>query len=347
MGEHGVQGVHGIILAGAYPRGSGALEGLAPRPLLPVAQQPLITYALRWMADGGLDSATVGANSAARAIRTQLSHRAVELDLDFVEDWTPRGAAGCVRDAGMKTDARSFVVADGTTVPVVNIRELLDTHAAQKSLLTVVVGADAAGRLRPSGVYVFDRRASSFIPEDGFQDIKEKLLPRLYGAGEAVATFLASGLAPRAFNAETYLALNHWALEHAPHNTSLDFRAVGQARVHGSATVAPTARLLGPILLGPRTRVGEGATLIGPVSIGGDTIVGRDAVVSRSVVWEGCVVSTGAFVDRSILADRVVVGPHQAVYSTVKVGAGDGHPPDRTPWAPIVAAFLPAAVGRP
>jgi len=326
MGEDGRAEVHGIILAGAYPRGSGALEGLAPRPLLPVAQLPLITYALRWMATGGLGSTTICANSAARAIRTRLSDLAVGLELDYLEDWTPRGAAGCLRDAGTRTDARTFVVADGTTVPVVDIGALLDAHVAQASLLTVVVGADAAGRLRPSGVYVFDRRAFSFIPEDGFQDIKEKLLPRLYEAEEDVATFPASRLAPRVFNAETYLALNHWALERAPHRASLDFRAVGQASVHGSATVAPTARLLGPILLGPRVRVGEGATLIGPVCIGADTIVARNAVVSRSVVWGGCVVSTGAFVDRSMLADQVVVGPHDAVYSTVKFGAGGGGP---------------------
>jgi len=199
---------HGIVLAGVYPGGQSELDQLAPRPLLPVAQQPLITYALRWMKGGGLDRATICANSASRAIRSHLDGSALAMRVDYLEDWSPRGAAGCVRDAGMTTDADTFVVADGTAVPVVDLAELLADHQTSQAAITIVVGADATGRLRPSGVYVFDRRALAHIPEDGFQDIKEKLIPRLYAAGESVSTHMAAGVAPRVVNAGTYLALN-------------------------------------------------------------------------------------------------------------------------------------------
>jgi mannose-1-phosphate guanylyltransferase len=126
---------------------------------LPVALQPLVTYALRWMASGGLRGATICANTEARSIRATLKGSACGLRLDYLEDWSPRGAAGCVRDAGVKTDANTFVVADGTAVPVVDLVELLDGHQASRAAITVVVGADSAGRLRPNGIYVFDRRA--------------------------------------------------------------------------------------------------------------------------------------------------------------------------------------------
>jgi NDP-sugar pyrophosphorylase family protein len=341
-------GVHGIVLAGAYPRGSGALEALAPRPLLPVAQQPLIAYGLQWIAEGGLASATICVNAETRGVRRLLGPTAAGLNLSYLEDWTPRGAAGCVRDAGMKTDARTFVVVDGTTVPLVDVGTLVASHLDHRAVVTVVLGADERGRLRPSGVYAFDRKAFDFIPEEGFQDIKEKLVPRLYGASEEVSTFLAPGLAPRVFNAETYLSLNHWALELGLGHTSLEFRSVEEARVHGSATVAPTARLLGPILLGPRVTIGEEATLIGPVSIGEDTMVGPGAVVSRSVLWESCVVSHGAFVDRSLIADRVVVGPREAVYSAVKVSTESGtHPRQMAPWAPALSPVSLPLAGAP
>ena len=51
MEESTTPRVHGIVLAGAYPS-HGALDQLVPRPLLPVAQQPLISYSLRWMKGG-------------------------------------------------------------------------------------------------------------------------------------------------------------------------------------------------------------------------------------------------------------------------------------------------------
>ena len=356
MAESATPRIHGIILAGAYPDGQCALDRLIPRPLLPVAQQPLITYALRWMRSGGLRRATICTNSAARAIRTHLGPAAFDLHLDYLEDWSPRGPAGCVADAGAPTDADTFVVADGTAVPVVDIQELLEAHRASEAAVTIVVGADLAGRMRPTGVYVFDRWAFHFIPEEGFQDIKEKLIPRLYAAGENVSTQMAHTVAPRVVNADTYLALNQWAIERAAHpvGSSDGFRVSGEAVVHESAVVDPSARLLGPVLVGPRATVRAAATLVGPVSIGPGTSVGRGAVISRSVLWSGCVVGEGAFVDRCMLADGARIEPRKSVFSAVKTaGREEGshergaRRPGKTRWNPFAAAPRPAAPHQP
>ena len=352
MSENAIPRIHGIILAGAYPDGQCALDQLTPRALLPVAQLPLITYALRWMKSGGLRRATICANSAARAIRTHLGPAAFDMRLDYLEDWSPRGPAGCVRDAGAPTDADTFVVADGTAVPVVDIQELLEAHRSSGAAITVVVGADTAGRLRPTGVYVFDRWAFHFIPEDGFQDIKEKLIPRLYAAGEPVSTHMARAVAPRVVNADTYLALNQWAIERASHQvgSSDGFQVHGESLVHASAVVYPGARLLGPVLVGPRASVKAGATLVGPVSLGPGTSVERGAVISRSVVWSGCVVGEGAFVDRCMLADGTKIEAHTSVFSAVKAARREegsngrkARPSGKSLWNPIATALRPTA----
>lgn len=354
MAENGSPAVHGIVLAGAYPRGQSALDDMAPRPLLPVAQRPLVTYSLRWMRGGGIASATICANSAARAIRTGLGRSAFDMRLDYLEDWSPRGAAGCVRDAGERTNAGTFVVADGTAVPILDIDELLEAHHASEAAMTVVVGADAAGRLRPTGVYVFARRTFGFIPEDGFQDIKEKLIPRLYAAGEQVSTHMASAVAPRVVNVDSYLALNQWAIERASrHAGGTDgFQASGEALVHYSASVDPSARLLGPVLVGPRASVRAGATLVGPVSIGQDSTVGDGAVVSRSVVWSGCVVGERALVDRCMLGDHARIESQKVIFSAVRLHDRPDRSstlprPARALWAPLAAALRPATPNHP
>ena len=35
-----------------------------------------------------------------RAVRAHLNGSAIAMRVDYLEDWSPRGAAGCVRDAG-------------------------------------------------------------------------------------------------------------------------------------------------------------------------------------------------------------------------------------------------------
>jgi mannose-1-phosphate guanylyltransferase len=340
---------HGIVLAGAYRGGPCVLDPLVPRPLLPVAEQPLITYALRWMATGGLRGAAICANTDARPIGERLGGAACGLRLEYLEDWSPRGAAGCVRDAGVRTEATTFVVMDATAVPVVGLGDLLEAHRASRAAVTVVVGVGRAGRLQPSGGYVFDRRAFLHIPEDGFQDIKEKLIPRLHAAGELVSTYMAGSLAPRIVDADTYLALNHWVVERASRLREAPdgFRNLGEAVLHDTASVDPTARLLGPVLVGPGASVQGGATLVGPVVIGRATEVGRGAVVSRSVLWSECQVGGRSFVDRSMLADRATVEPGSAVIHGVRTEARRGRPrladrSARTLWASIVAALKPA-----
>jgi mannose-1-phosphate guanylyltransferase len=302
------------------------------------------------MKRGGLTGATICANSEARAVRAHLDASALGMRVDFLEDWSPRGAAGCVRDAGVKTDADTFVVADGTSVPVVDLEGLLDTHRSTGAALTIVVGADVAGRLRPTGVYVFDRWCFGFIPEEGFQDIKEKLIPRLYGAGEQVSTHMARAIAPRVVSTDSYLALNQWAVERVSRdsNPAEGFRASGETVAHETALVAGSARLLGPVLLGPGVSVQAGATIVGPSSIGPGTTVGRGAVVCRSVAWSGCTVGEGAFVDRCMLADGASIEAQGTAFGVLRVagrGAGPGQrpwKPGRTFWDPIVAALRPA-----
>jgi NDP-sugar pyrophosphorylase family protein len=110
------------------------------------------------------------------------------------------------------------------------------------------------------------------IPEHGFQDIKENLIPRLHRAGARVMAYESEGVCPRVLNAQTYLAVNQWVLERR-------VREEGESEglVHPTAWVEPGARLVGPVQLGPRVRVQSGATIVGPTSIGAESTVGRNA----------------------------------------------------------------------
>lgn len=326
--------VRGVVLAGTYHWSNSSFEELLPRPLVPVAQAPLVSYALRWLRDGGIPRATLCANSASRAVRSYLGGGSrLTMSLEYHEDWTPRGAAGCVRDAAARADADMLVVADGTSIPAVNIGLLLDDHRSANAALTIVVHHDRQARagerpLNPAGIYVFDRRVLDYIPETGFQDIKETLIPRLYKAGERVVTHAGLGICPRVLNAETYLALNQWVVAQVADNPApLEhwgaYVETGQVLAHPTAWVAPGARLIGPVLLGPSVRVASGATVVGPTSLGADCHVGEDALVSRSVAWRRCRIGVGAVVDGSVLTDEAIVPARARVYHALRVRGTD------------------------
>jgi NDP-sugar pyrophosphorylase family protein len=333
----------GIVLAGQHTWMDSAFEALAARPLLPVLNQPLVSYAVLWLHEGGVRDVTVCANGATRSVATRLrEHVPDDLNLAFHEDANPRGPAGCVRDAA--DDADTLVVADGTTIPLADLHDLLATHRATGAAATVVVhpepvGASVDDRQRPTGIYIFDRRALQYIPARGFCDIKETLIPRLYRAGERTQAYRVREASPRVLDESTYLALNAWMVERlATLDAPQGYVRTSDVLVHESARVASDAVCVGPVVLGPGAEVMSRATVVGPTTIGAGSRVAPGALVSRSAVWSRCLVGDDAVADRCILADDCVVAPGTRAVGPVRarvVGRTTAPPPYWTTRTPL------------
>lgn len=354
------QGVWGIVLAGAYTRAGSSLEKLRPRPLLPVANDPVAAYPLRWLAHDAVEGVTVCLNSETREVRDALSGRVgMPERLEFLDDRSPRGSAGSARDAALLTDARTFIIVSGTTLPTADLGRILEAHQSSGAALTVVVHEDpvpgSGESLSPSDIYVFDRRAFDQVSEEGYQDIKESLVPKLYAVGEAVLTHKGPRAFGRLFDTETYLALNDMLVSSAAEaRVPEGYGRIGEALIHETAWVAPRARLLGPIVVGARATIEDAATVVGPVAVGSGSYVAHRAVISRSVLWEGCLVEPGAEIDRCLLADGATVTAGTRLYRTLKTGRrggggrGSRHPrgSHRPATLRISGALLPAVTER-
>ncbi|HNQ21955.1 MAG TPA: NDP-sugar synthase [Phycisphaerae bacterium] len=323
--------VQAIILAGVHAWGSCALEKAAPRPLLPVATRPVIEHIVGWLCDAGITRATVCGNSDSAVLRAHLGTGEKQgIAVDYCEDVMPRGPAGCARDAALASTARTFVVVDGTLIPDVDLTRLLAVHSGSSAAATVVVtSAHSSGRVpAPTGLYVFSRAALAEVRPNGYQDIKEVLLPALHRRGVPVSTHaVAAGALVRVTDARSYLAVDAAVVSRLTHRpgTVPGFVRIGEALVASSARVDPTAQLLGPVVVGPDVQVRAGALVVGPASIGAGCIVAGQAVVSRSALWSRVSVGQGAFVDRCVLTDGASVEPELVLRETIWMARGRRH----------------------
>ena len=332
----------GIVLVGTHPWASTAFDQLMPRTLLPVAHRPLISYALSWLRDGGIRHAAVCANRETQILETRLVRHVPDgLTVSYQEDQMPRGAAGAVRDAALASDAETFVIADGTSIPSVDLPGLLAVHRASGAAVTVVVHAEPGrngrpGLEAPTGVYVFSRQALDSVPATGFYDIKENLIPQLHRAGKQVAAYSTPAASPRVLDCSSYLAVNEWMVEHLVMNPSHPEGYVrsGSGLIHSEAIVADDAVFVGPVLVGPGAHIHSGAVLVGPTSIGREATVGRGVLVSRSAVWRRCILHNQAVADRCILADDTVIAANTEAFRAVMWTNVLGEPEIMTALAP-------------
>jgi NDP-sugar pyrophosphorylase family protein len=315
MRPQGSKHTTGIVLVGTHPWTNTTFDKLPPRPLLPVAHRPLISYALSWLRDGGIQSATVCANRETQVLESKL-HRHVPhgLKVSYQEDAMPRGAAGAVRDAATTSGSDIFVVADGTAIPNVDIPDLLAAHDAWGADVTVVCHCEVSRNGKPamhvpSGIYVFNRQTLENVPERGFCDIKERLIPELHRSRGRVCAYAADTPSPRVMDGPSYRAVNEWIVERlvATRAVPEGYLLSGGCLVHRDAEIARDATLIGPVLIGPGARIASGAVIVGPTSVGRDAEIGSGVLLSRSAVWRRCIIRDSAQIDRCILADDTVV----------------------------------------
>ena len=314
--------VRGVILAGRSDWDTFSGESALRSPLAPVALSPLISFALRWLRDGGISHVTVcGSGTGLAALHRYMGDgRTLGMSISYCTDASPRGPAGCVRDAaaltrdGALAAGDTFVVVDGTLIPSVDLGELLLAHWNADAAATVVTEIERRrNRLTgsapdmPGGIYVFDARALRSISPVGYRDIKEGLLEHLYHAGERVIVHRVSGISPHVLDYRSYLSVNRWVLERTVAQGLTGYRRLGGALCHDSACVHDDASLVGPVLVGPDATIDGDAVVIGPTTVGAHSRIARGAVVSRSIVWDQCRIGENSVVDAAVLVSGVEI----------------------------------------
>ena len=301
---------HGIILAGVHQWRPCVFERWVPRVLVPIANRRLVEYPMAWLRAAGVENIEVCANSDTGALRRHLGTGVpAGCRIGYYEDHMPRGPAGCVVDASRDRDHETLVVIDATVIPqAVDFDDLVHTHESSGAALTVVatsLGADNGRRrgLVPTGIYVFGRQALAHVASAGYQDIKEMLIPRLYEKGQRVVTHVVDVPVLRVTGAGSCFVASEWILGRGNGRTDVTdgYRRDGSASIHETASVDRTARLVGPVLVGPGTSIASGATIVGPTTIGAGCRIDRGALICRSILWDRSSVGRSAVLDRCIL----------------------------------------------
>lgn len=307
-----------IILAGAHVWKSDSLEYAYPRLLWPVANTPLVEHILVWLAETRVRTVMICANNATRALRLHLREPASHgLDIRYYEDRLPRGPAGCASDAAAIVPADHYVVLDGSVVPALDLGALLDFHEQADAAVTIVVDGAPLGpddlqrESTPTDIYVFAAHALRQVPATGYRDIKEMLIPQLHDSGARIMTYLAERHCPRINGLESYFVVQDWMLDRIRRGdvAAAEYVRSNGTYLHAAARVAGTARFLGPVMVGPQTRIGDGAMIVGPTVIGSRCTIGRGSVIGRCVLWDDCQVGTRARLEQCLVTSGSSIEP--------------------------------------
>jgi len=297
-----------VMLAGDCGYAQSPLRAFLPKGLWPVFDRPAASHLVHQLLALGCDHVGICANGDCRLFAEALDGCVRDATaLAFVEDELPRGAAGCAADAASKLGADRFLVLQTNMLWDRRLPEVLTHHLRSGADLTVVVTPDNNDTtLTPVGIYIFEPCVFDFIRSTSYQDIKEQVIPDMIKAGRRVEAFVLPEGRVAWHDAGTYAeALGRALASPQRFGLSLDWmqRVAPSVYVAPGAHISRSARIFGPAAVLSGASIEPDAVLVGPVVVGPRSRVGRSAVVNESILWSRVTIQKDSYVRRSVIGD--------------------------------------------
>jgi mannose-1-phosphate guanylyltransferase len=315
-----------LVLAGGEGTRLRPLTYTTPKPVMPLAGRPFLSFMLDWLRFHGADEVILSCGFMSGAVKRVLGDIYDGMRLRYVLEEEPLGTAGPVRlahDEGL-LDERVLVL-NGDVLTDMDLTAQLAEHERTGARVTLalypvddtasygVVPTDEQGRVEAfleksdgptnrinAGAYVVEREVAEAIPAGRAVSFELEVFPALVGRG--LYGYLADGYWIDIGTPDRYLEAT-WDLLAGRVESKLPPRdETGSLVLEGC--------LLSGAHVGPQAVLGRHCS------------VGSDSRIERSVLHDRVVVGADAAVVESVLADSVRVGQSARVGSGAMIGAG-------------------------
>jgi NDP-sugar pyrophosphorylase family protein len=295
-----------MILAAGLGTRLGELSDERPKPLMPVADVPLIRYGIALCAGHGIREIVVNLHHHAELIQGELGDGSrLGVAISYSHEEKILGTGGGIRRALAQLGDEPFLVLNGKLVFDVDLDAVLAHHRASGAKATLVVRPDddaqrwgaidappEGGPVRAllgvgphmfTGVQVLDPELVATLPDDGAERciIRQGHVPWL-NQGVALNAYVAHGYFAEHSTPERYLAGNFAVIRG---QAGLRFPPGKLTGIEASAEVHSEAQINPPVRIGPGARIGAYAVVGPDVVVGAYAEVGAGIRLARTVVW--------------------------------------------------------------
>jgi mannose-1-phosphate guanylyltransferase/phosphomannomutase len=313
--------VKALVMAGGEGTRLRPMTANQPKPLLPVANKPIMEHVLRLLKRHGFTETVITVQFFAPLVRNYFGDgEDFGMSLQYATEEMPLGTAGSVKNAEDALRSGPFLVISGDALTDIDLSAMVAFHKKQGALVTVglarvpnplefgIVIADDEGRIQRflekptwgqvfsdtvnTGIYVMEPEVLAEVPEGEQVDWSGDVFPRLLKAGAPLYGWVSDGYWQDVGSHESYFRAQADVLSGQVEADIDGFEVSPGVWVAEGAEVDPEAVLKGPLCIGDYTKIEAGAELRE------FTVVGSNVVVKE-----------GAFLHRAVVHNNVFIGP--------------------------------------
>jgi mannose-1-phosphate guanylyltransferase / phosphomannomutase len=293
-----------------------------PKPLLPVANRPIMEHVLRLLKRHGFDETVVTVQFLAALVRNYFGDgEEFGMSLQYATEEMPLGTAGSVRNAEDALRDDPFLVISGDALTDMDLSAMVRHHKENGALVTVglarvpdplefgIVITQEDGRIQRflekptwgqvfsdtvnTGVYVMEPEVLAEVPPGEVVDWSGDVFPKLLKRGAPLFGYISDGYWEDVGTHESYLKAQADVLAGRVQTDIAGFEVSPGIWVAEGAEVDPDAVLTGPMCIGDYAKIEAGAHLREYTVVGSNVVVKEGAFLHRAVVHNNVYVGQG------------------------------------------------------
>jgi mannose-1-phosphate guanylyltransferase/phosphomannomutase len=336
-------------MAGGFGTRLKPLTNNLPKPLVPMANRPIIDYTIDLLRATSIRDLTVLLYFHPEMISDHLGKgEAFGVDIKYITPTVDLGTAGAVAYAMRGSpDKDTHLVISGDVLTDIDLGKAIEFHKKRKSMATIVltrvenplafgiVITDTKGRIKKflekpgwgevfsdtinTGIYILERDCLDFMPKDREFDFSKDLFPALLEEKMPIYGYAAEGYWKDVGSLEEYRQANMDILKGAVRINIPGEKVKDRGIWAGKgSSIDFTSRFEGSVVVGDGSVVQADARVVNSI-IGPDTVIEEGSTVIDSVIWKGVKVKSGAFMQESVVGDATEIreGAHLSEGSIV------------------------------
>src|ERR1700759_4676032 len=293
-----------------------------PKPLLPVANRPIMEHVLRLLRRHGFTDTVVTVQFLAALVRNYFGDgEDFGMHLQYATEEMPLGTAGSVKNAEDALRDEPFLVISGDALTDIDLTAMVRFHKEQGALVTVgltrvpdplefgIVIADEDGRIQRflekptwgqvfsdtvnTGIYVVEPEVLAEVPPGEAVDWSADVFPALLKRGAPLYGYISDDYWEDVGTHESYLKAQADVLAGRVRTDIAGFEVSPGVWVAEGAEVDSDAVLPGPLCIGDYAKIEAGAHLREYTVIGSNVVVKEGAFLHRAVVHNNVYIGQG------------------------------------------------------
>ncbi|MGZ4435376.1 MAG: sugar phosphate nucleotidyltransferase [Trebonia sp.] len=311
-----------VVMAGGEGTRLRPMTANQPKPLLPVANRPIMEHVLRLLKKHGFEETVVTVQFLAALVRNYFGDgEDVGMFLQYATEEMPLGTAGSVKNAEDALKDSPFLVISGDALTDMDLTEMRRFHKENGALVTVgltrvpdplefgIVIADEGGRIQRflekptwgqvfsdtvnTGVYIMEPEVLAEVSAKESVDWSHDVFPKLLARGAPIFGYISDKYWEDVGTLESYMKAQADVLSKKVVVDIAGFEVSPGMWIAEGADVDPDAVLKGPLVIGDYAKIEAGATIREYSVIGANVVVKEGAFVHRAVVHNNVFVGQG------------------------------------------------------